>query len=185
MNRLADQNPRYRLQTVPVTFAQAAAFIELHHRTHKSPVGMKFAIGAATPEGELVGVLIASRPIARHFDDGLTIEVTRSCTDGTANANSLLYGAASRAAFALGYLRVITYTQKGESGASLRAAGWHVVAERPARGSWAESSVKLRSLKDRVGSGGIQRTLWEVEPNVLPRAWSNADNPGASYGGQL
>lgn len=177
MTALADSNPSKWLQVVPVTFDQACAFIETHHRTHKPPVGMKFAIGAATVEGELVGVLIASRPIARNFDDGLTIEVTRTCTNGTRNANSLLYGAAARAAFALGYLRVITYTQAGESGASLRAAGWHVIAERPARGSWAESSVKLRSLRNRDGNGGVQRTLWE-------RPWSDVDNPSQSYGGQ-
>jgi len=152
------------LQLVPVTFAQACAFVEEHHRHHMAPRGMKFAVGAATDEGELVGVLIASRPVARHFDDGRTVEVSRSCTDGTRNANSLLYGAAARAAFALGYTRVITYTQAGETGASLRAAGWKVIAERAERGSWAESSVKLRSLRDPVGSGGVQRTLWEQVP---------------------
>jgi len=149
------------LQLVPITFRQASAFVTLHHRTHRSPVGMKFAVGAATSDGELVGVLIASRPVARHFDDGRTIEVTRSCTDGTRNANSILYGAAARAAFALGYTRIVTYTQAGESGVSLRAAGWRVIAERAERGSWAESSVKLRSLRDPAGSGGVQRTLWE------------------------
>ena len=40
------------------------------------------------------------------YDDGTTIEVTRVCTDGTANACSLLYGAMWRAAKALGYLRL-------------------------------------------------------------------------------
>ena len=83
-------------------------------------------------------------------------------TDGTPNANSCLYGAAWRAAQALGYRRLITYTQEGESGASLRGAGWKVVAERPARGSWAESSVKLRDKRDPKGTGGVQRTLWEA-----------------------
>ena len=151
------------LQLVPVTFAQACAFVAEHHRHHAPPRGMKFTVGAASPDGELVGVLIASRPVARHFNDGRTLEASRSCTNGARNANSLLYGAAARAAFALGYTRVVTYTQAGESGASLRAAGWRVIAERAERGSWAESSVKLKSLRDRVGSGGVQRTLWEVE----------------------
>jgi hypothetical protein len=83
----------------------------------------------------LHGVAIVGRPVARHLDNGWTVEVNRTCTDGTANANSMLYGAAARAARALGYRRLITYTLKSESGASLRGAGWHVVGERDGR-SW-------------------------------------------------
>ena len=56
--------------------------------------------------------------------DGWTLEITRLATDGTRNACSALYGAARRAAFALGYSRVITYTLAEEDGASLRAAGF-------------------------------------------------------------
>jgi len=74
----------------------------------------------------------------------------------------MLYGAAWRAAKALGYRRLITYTQAGESGSSLRAAGWRVVAEREARASWAQSSVALRHLRDPEGMGGVQRSLWEA-----------------------
>lgn len=106
---------------------------------------------------------MVGRPVARHYDDGWTAEVNRSCVlDGVPNANSMLYGAAWRAAKAMGYRRLITYTQDGESGASLRGAGWRVVAERKARKSWAESSVALRDSRDPVGSGGVQRTLWEA-----------------------
>jgi hypothetical protein len=39
--------------------------------------------------------------VARHYDDGLTLEVNRTCTDGTRNANSMLYGAVWRAAKAM------------------------------------------------------------------------------------
>ncbi|GLI00644.1 XF1762 family protein [Phytohabitans aurantiacus] len=60
----------------------------------------------------LVGVAIVGRPVARHLDDGLTLEVTRVATDGHRNACSLLYAAAWHAAKALGYRRLITYTQK-------------------------------------------------------------------------
>jgi hypothetical protein len=111
---------------------------------------------------------MVGRPVARHYDDGRTLEVNRTCTDGTPNANSALYGAAWRVAKAMGYRRLITYTQDGESGASLRAAAWRIVAERPARESWAASSVALRHLRHPVGAGGMARTLWEVgqEPEV-------------------
>jgi hypothetical protein len=122
---------------------------------------MKFAVGVAQGD-ELVGVACCGRPVARAFDDGLTLEVNRTCTLGTKNANSMLYGACWRAAKALGYQRLVTYTQAGESGVSLRAAGWRVVAELPERSSWAEASVMLRGIRDPVGAGGVQRTLWEA-----------------------
>ena len=60
----------------------------------------------------------------------MTLEVTRLCTDGTKNACSFLYGKAARAAFALGYRRIGTYTLPDEGGASLRAAGWKLIGER-------------------------------------------------------
>ena len=61
----------------------------------------------------------------------------------------------------MGYMRLITYTQDGESGISLEAAGWKVIAQREARKNWKESSVKLAALRDPIGNGGIARTLWE------------------------
>lgn len=149
------------LRIVPVSFRQACAFIAEHHRHHRPPRGMKFCLGLADGD-QLVGVATVGRPVARSLDDGRTLEVNRTATDGTKNANSMLYGAAWRATKALGYDRLITYTQAGESGSSLRAAGWLVVAERPARGSWAESSVALAHLRDADGVGGVQRTLWEA-----------------------
>jgi hypothetical protein len=146
---------------VPIKFHDASAFVALHHRHHRPPPGCRFCLGVAT-EDRLVGVAMVGRPVARHFDDGGTLEVNRTCTDGTPNANSALYAAAWRAAKALGYTRLITYTEGGESGASLRGAGWRVVAERPPRPSWAASSVALRHLRHPVGAGGVERTLWEA-----------------------
>jgi len=75
-------------------------------------------------DGALAGVAIVGRPVSRYLDDGLTLEVTRLCTDGTKNACSFLYGAAWRAAKALGYKKIITYTLATETGASLKATGW-------------------------------------------------------------
>jgi hypothetical protein len=83
----------------------------------------KFCIGAADDEDVLRGVVVVGRPVARMLDDALTLEVTRTATDGTRNACSLLYAAAWRAAKALGYQRLVTRTQRGETGASLPAAG--------------------------------------------------------------
>lgn len=150
-----------KLTIIPLTLKAANAYVTTNHRHHKAVVGHKFSIGVETEDHVLHGVCIVSRPISRHFDDGKTAEVTRTCTDGTPNANSALYGAAWRCAKAMGYIRIITYTQEGETGASLRGAGWVKVADRKARGSWADSSVAMKDSRDPVGSGGVARTLWE------------------------
>lgn len=146
------------LHLVPVSFRDACGFVAEHHRHHRPPAGCKFVVGVADEGGMLRGVLIAGRPVSRGFDNGMTLEVTRTATDGTPNVNSMLYGAARRACWALGYRRLVTYTQVGESGASLRAAGWRVIAERPARTGWTTPS---RPREDR-GVDGIPRTLWEA-----------------------
>lgn len=146
------------LRIVPCTLKDACEFVAMHHRHHKPPVGHKFSLGLASGD-TLVGVAIIGRPSARAYDDGLTLEVTRSCVaPGVPNGNSMLYGAAWRAAKALGYLRLITYTQDGETGASLRAAGWRVIAERKPRPGWNMPSRRWTSH----GVDHVARTLWEA-----------------------
>jgi hypothetical protein len=144
------------LELVPVTFAEAAQFVDDIHRHHRRPAGHKFSVGVAA-DGVLVGVAMVGRPVARHFDDGFTLEVNRTATDGTPNVNSMLYGAAWRAAKALGYRRLVTYTQEGESGASLRASNWRVVNELSARSGW-DATSRPRVNKNH----GVARTLWEA-----------------------
>lgn len=145
------------LHLTPVSWEMARQFCEGWHRTHpKPPPGHKFCTGAAA-DGVLVGVAIVGRPSNSTLDDGSTLEVTRTVTDGHRNANSMLYGAAARGAFALGYTRLITYNQAGETGASLRAAGWRVVAERPARRGWDTPSRP----RDNGTYLSAARTLWE------------------------
>lgn len=127
------------LQAVPISFKEACAFVKEHHRHHMAPVGHKFSV-AAMSDGRLVGVVIVGRPVSRHRDDGFTLEVTRLCVlDGERNACSFLYGRAAKAAFALGYLRIGTYTLKRESGTTLRAAGWTMIGETPGK-SWSVAS---------------------------------------------
>jgi hypothetical protein len=75
------------LRIVPISFKQACDFVAEYHRHHRPLVGHKFSIGVAK-DGEIVGVAIIGRPVARHRDDGKTLEVTRLCTDGTKNACS-------------------------------------------------------------------------------------------------
>ena len=161
----ARSDSRSRLFVVPLTWRQACAFVEAEHRHHAAPRGCKFAIGVVDETGKLRGVALCGRPVSRALDDGLTVEVNRTATDGCPNANSALYSACWRIASAMGYRRLVTYTQDGESGQSLRGAGMIKVRDIAPRGSWADSSVAMRHLRDPIGSGGVQRTLWEFRAN--------------------
>lgn len=147
---------RPRLTIVPVDWRTARGFVTDWHRHHPPPRGYRFAVGVANGT-QLVGVLIAGRPVARHTDNGATLEVTRVATDGTPNACSALYAAGWRAAKALGYRRLVTFTRIDESGASLRGAGWRVIGERPAVPGWDRPSRRRNSPYDP-----IPRTLWEA-----------------------
>ncbi|MFQ3671567.1 MAG: XF1762 family protein [Verrucomicrobiia bacterium] len=125
--------PRPKLVLVPVSLREANEFVLNHHR-HNRPTsrnGGKWACGCGTSDRGLVGVAIVGRPIAASLDDGWTAEVLRVCTlpDAPRNACSMLYGAAWRAWRAMGGRRMVTYTLDSESGASLRGAGWRIVAE--------------------------------------------------------
>ena len=111
------------LSLVPVSLKDANAFVAAHHRHHKPVTGHKFSIGCEQ-DGRLVGVAIVGRPVSRYLDDGLTLEVNRLCSTGKKNVCSMLYAAAARAAKAIGYRKIITYTLDSEPGTSLRAAGW-------------------------------------------------------------
>jgi len=147
------------LELVPITFAEACRFIVQHHRHHLPPVGWKF--GLAVSDGErIVGVVTVGRPVARALDNGWTLEVTRSCTDGTHNAASMLYAAAWRAARAMGYRRMVTYTLVEEPGTCLKAAGWKALYQ--TRGeTWNRPS---RPRVDKAPTG--PKTLWEALPQI-------------------
>ena len=111
------------LRLVPVSLREANAYVDAHHRHHGRVVGHKFSVGCEQ-DGQLVGVAIVGRPVSRYLDDGSTLEVTRLCSNGERNVCSFLYGAAARAAKALGFRKIITYTLDTEPGTSLKAAGW-------------------------------------------------------------
>lgn len=136
----------------PLTRDKANEYVEQHHRHHKKVVGHLFAIGLQK-DGELCGVVIVGRPVARALDDGFTCEVTRLCTDGTPNACSKLYGAAWRAARALQYRRMYTYILESESGTSLKAAGFRFDGMTKG-GSW---STPSRPREDKAPTCRKQR----------------------------
>ncbi len=117
------------LRVVPCDLKTANEFVRKLHRHSRPVVGHRFSVGVADADGVLRGVAIIGRPVAPRLDNGKAAEVTRLCTDGTRNACSMLYGAARRAARALGYAPIYTYTLPDEGGASLRAAGFRLDKE--------------------------------------------------------
>lgn len=123
------------LEIIPLEFKEANEFIRKYHRHHKPPTRYKFCLGASDGV-RVVGVAMVGRPLARARCDGWTLEVIRTCTDGTPNVNSALYGACWRVARALGYKRLITYTLLTESGVSLRGAGWRIIGQTEDARGW-------------------------------------------------
>lgn len=151
------------MQVVPVTFKQASEFVAQYHRHNKPPTGCKFCVGVEQ-DGKLIGVAQCGRPVARALDDGRTLEINRTCTTGERNANSMLYGACRAIAKAMGYRKILTYTQQGESGASLRAVGFVRAAELAPRKDWEASSGEANKGKRTKGyAGGVPRVRWEIQ----------------------
>lgn len=144
------------LEIVPISLKDAFMFVDNHHRHHAAPRFGLFAVAVAA-SGEICGVAIVGRPVARMLCDGWTAEVVRLATDGHRNACSKLYSAAWRAARAMGYRRLVTYTLQSEPGESLRGAGWRCVGE-AGGGSWS------RKDRPRIDKHPTQVKLrWEVD----------------------
>jgi hypothetical protein len=155
------------LRVVPVDLDVALQFIAAWHRHNDAPQGHRWSIGVAGDDDVLRGVATIGRPVARGNQDGVTVEVTRCCTDGTRNACSLLYGASARGAAARGFRRIITYTRIDEPGSSLRAAGWRPDEDvRQPRKGW-DTPSRPREV---TGSEGVARLLWFriLNPDARP-----------------
>lgn len=132
----------------PITFRDACNFINQHHRHHKATVGHKFSVGLYDGE-KMVGCAVCGRPVSRYYDDGVTCEINRLCTDGTKNACSMLYGACCRIAKEMGYKKVITYILQSENGASLKASNF--VCEGEAGGThWTGNRNKGQDLPSEM-----------------------------------
>jgi hypothetical protein len=154
---------KVELELQPITLKEAQAFIDEHHRHNVSPQGHKFSIGINDGE-KVVGVITVGRPIARHNDDGWTLEVTRNCViEGYKNACSKLYAAAWRVTRNLGYNRLITYTLKSEPGTTLKAVGWKAIGETQARKKGWDTPSRPRVMADRYPTE--QKTIWEMSEN--------------------
>lgn len=112
-----------RFTTHIVDRAVANELITRWHR-HSGPVlvGMEFVL--LQEAGRACGVGVLGKPLSVILDDGETLEVRRTATDGTRHACSAVLGSMARVAARRGALRLVTYTREGESGGSLRGADW-------------------------------------------------------------
>lgn len=149
----------------PVSLNAARDWIACVHRHLRRPItGWLFGVEILTDDGERIGVACAGRPAARMLQDGVTCEVTRvAVLEGHRNACSFAYGALRKAAVALGYRRVFTYTLDGEEpGTSLRAAGF--VDDGPAGGGEADRPSRRRALVEQ--SGLKRRWVWTASQPV-------------------
>lgn len=114
---------RMSLRIVPVTLAEANAFVDKHHRHHAPVVSHRWSIGVANGAG-LCGVAICGRPKARALPQYSMLEINRLATDGTKNACSKLYGTCAALAKLMGYAEIETAILESEPGTSLKAAGF-------------------------------------------------------------
>lgn len=116
-----------RMRIVPLTLRQANDFVDEWHRhsARTSNDGGKYAIGLES-DGQLVGVAIVGRPIARMLQIEGAAELLRLCTSPAApkGAGSQLYSRAKRIWQLMGGTRLHTYTLKRENGATMRAVGF-------------------------------------------------------------
>ncbi len=137
------------MQVRPCTLKQANDLVAAIHRHHKPVVGHRFSL--ALYDGErLVAVAICGRPVARKTDAYNVLEILRCASDGTKNAISKLYGAICRAADAMGYTSVQTFTLPEEGGASMKASGFTMVGE-SAGGQWERSDGAARRTDQPTG----------------------------------
>ena len=110
-------------EIAPCTVKAARKIVSEWHRHLPDIQGGLFAAQCVDPQGVCVGVAIAGNP-SRVWQKQAKLVISRVATQGYENACSALYGALCRAAKALGYREVWTYTLPHEPGTSLRAAGF-------------------------------------------------------------
>lgn len=141
----------------PITFKTACDFINKYHRHHKATVGCKFCIGLYD-NNKLIGCAVCGRPVSRYYDNGLTCEINRLCTDGTYNACSMLYGACCRVAREMGYKKIITYILDSENGASLKASNF--ICEGQAGGiHWTGKRNKGQDIPSEMKQRWVRRLV--------------------------
>ena len=143
----------------PCTVTEAREFVRAHHRhLPEPPPSGRWAVALTDDEDQLHGVALVGFG-ARLNNDRRAATVTRVATDGSPNANSMLYGAVARIWKAMGGKVLYTYILDCETGQSLKAAGWVHEGDVEAREGHGRPS-RPRALA--VQPGPKQRWVWRV-----------------------
>lgn len=141
MNSMGNVSKYEMIRVAPIPITHALRFIKKHHRHLKKCSHRLWAVGLWQVSDDdrevLAGVAVVAQPAARMLANTKPdpndefpppwerLEVVRlAVADGIPNGCSMLYGACSRAAKAMGATDLLTYTRCTEPGTSLRAAGW-------------------------------------------------------------
>lgn len=144
----------------PIVRDDARAWVKRHHRHH--PPFVSWLFGCAVFDGDRLCCVAAVERPARLLQDGVTCQVSRVASDRTPHAASKVIAAAARAALALGYRRVVSYTLTGEAGTCYRAAGWWPTAV-TAGGEWSRPS-RTRA----AAAQPCPKVRWEFGPDAAP-----------------
>ena len=157
-----------KFKTIPISLKAANEFVTTHHRHNKKTAGHKFSIGAML-DGELIGVAICGRPVARALDNGTTLEVLRVCIKDPAPRNdcSYLYARCQKIWTTMGGEKIITYTLESEPGSSLKAVNWLVAAttkKRAAKNLWntrRPEHAGYKAVREAQIADGVIKNRWE------------------------
>lgn len=138
------------MRIVPLTLREANDFVERWHRhsARTSNDGGKYAIGLEN-DGQLVGVAIVGRPIARLLQVEGAAELLRLCTSPNApkGAGSKLYSRAKRIWQLMGGTTIHTYTLTKESGETMRGAGLRDEDSIEVKGAQWDRTNRRRTIK--------------------------------------
>ena len=107
----------------PVTVKAALPFVRAVHRRLPRVQGAMWAVSVLRG-AERVGVALVGHAARLLAEDDCLSVLRCAVIEGHHNACSMLYGACSRAAKAMGATDLVTYTHADENGASLKASGW-------------------------------------------------------------
>lgn len=106
------------------TVSEARRIVKQWHRHLPGIQGGLFAVKIVDDSGNVLGCAVAGNPPRVWQGTGRLVISRVAVAEGTPNGCSMLYGALVRAARALGWREVWTYTLPEEPGTSLRAAGF-------------------------------------------------------------
>jgi hypothetical protein len=133
----------------PMTVKAALPFVARVHRRLPRIQGAMWAVSVREGD-DIVGCALVGHAARLLSEDNATLSVLRvAVVEGNPNACSMLYGACSRAAKAMGADNLVTYTHGDENGASLKAANW-IDDGMTGGGQWGSASRPRKPAVDEL-----------------------------------